>query len=202
MTTETKYAGNLRELISKYKGKYNEIKRIFNDNIIGSISSINAKKLSDNRAKLLRVFHNLRDVFTGEVYEIKIYDDKYDIIKLKNNSVDKKSKLETQNNSLELYKEKEPNFEENIPERTKIRKQKSEKQPDATNMPGLESEESAAHSRNQQGKGLKIFNTKPNAQQITNFFSPIKRRNKFWKFQNEIKQILYSLIKNTYKKWL
>ena len=46
--------------------------------------------------------------------------------------------------------------EESITERTKLRKQKSDKQPDATDMPELESEESAAQNRNQQGKGLKI----------------------------------------------
>ena len=47
-----------------------------------------------------------------------------------------------------LDKEKEPKFEESIAER----KQKSDEQPDTTDMPDLESEESAAQRRNQQGK--------------------------------------------------
>ena len=94
------------DLISKNKDKYDEAKRIFNDNIIGSICSINSEKLSNNGTKLLRVFLDLREVFTGEVYKIKIYDDKYDIVKLKNNAADEKSKLGTQNESLELEKEK------------------------------------------------------------------------------------------------
>ena len=89
ITIDTKYAANSMDLISKNKGKYDEATRIFNDNIIGSIISINSEKPSDNRTKLLRVFLDLREVFTGEVYKIKIYDDKYDIIKLKNNAADK-----------------------------------------------------------------------------------------------------------------
>ena len=89
ITIDTKYAANSMDLISKNKGKYDEAKRIFNDNIIGSIISINSEKPSDNRTKLLRVFLDLREVFTGEVYKIIIYDDKYDIIKLKNNAADK-----------------------------------------------------------------------------------------------------------------
>ena len=102
---DTKYAANLMNLILKNKVKYDEAKRIFNDNIIESISSINFEKPSNNRTKLLRVFLDLREVFSGKVYRIKI-DDKYDIIKLKNNAADKKSKLETENESLELDKEK------------------------------------------------------------------------------------------------
>ena len=74
ITIDTKYAVNLMDLISKNKGKYDEAKRIFNDNDISSISSINSRKLSDNRTKLLRAFLDLREVFTGEVYKIKIYD--------------------------------------------------------------------------------------------------------------------------------
>ena len=35
--------------------------------------------------------------------------------------------------------------------------QQSDEQPDTTDMPDLESEESAAQTRNQQGKGLKIL---------------------------------------------
>ena len=108
---DTKYAANLMNLILKNKVKYDEAKRNFNDNIIESISSINFEKPSNNRTKLLRVFLDLREVFTGKVYRTKI-DDKYDIIKLKNNAADKKSKLETENESLELYKEKKPKFEE------------------------------------------------------------------------------------------
>ena len=44
------------------------------------------------------------------------------------------------------------------------------------NTPEIESKESTEQRQNQQGNGLTIFNTKSNAQQITNFFSLIKSR--------------------------
>ena len=56
-----------------------------------------------------------------------------------------------------LKKKKKTKFEESITERTKLRMQKLDKQPDSTDMPELESEEFAAQNRNQQGKGLKIL---------------------------------------------
>ena len=59
---------------------------------------------------------------------------------------------------------------------------------------------------NQSGQGLKIFNTKPNAQQITNLVDyQLKAGNNSEKLKNEIRQILYSLYrskkltKQTYK---
>ena len=201
---DTKYAANLMNLILKNKVKYDEAKRIFNDNIIESISSINFEKPSNNRTKLLRVFLDLREVFTGKVYRIKI-DDKYDIIKLKNNAADKKSKLETENESLELDKEKKPKFEESIAERTKLRKQKSDKQPDTTDMPELESEESAEQTRNQQGKGLKILTPNQMLSRLPISLAQLKAGNNSQKLKNEIRQILYSLYrskkltKNVYK---
>ena len=54
ITTDTKYAVNLMDLISKNKDKNDEAKTVFNDNSIRSISSINSEKPSDNRKKLLR----------------------------------------------------------------------------------------------------------------------------------------------------
>ena len=46
--------------------------------------------------------------------------------------------------------------EENDEGGLEIFKKESDEQPYITNMPNLESEESAAQRRNQQGKGLKI----------------------------------------------
>ena len=48
-----------------------------------------------------------------------------------------------------------PEFEENVPERTKIRRQKKSDDKHTTDMPDLESKESAAQRINQQGQGLK-----------------------------------------------
>ena len=53
--------------------------------------------------------------------------------------------------------EKEPKFEESIAERIKLKKQRTDEQPDTTDMPDLEIEESVAQTGNQQGKGLRIL---------------------------------------------
>ena len=58
----------------------------------------------------------------------------------------------------------EPKFEESIPEKTKLKRQKKsdDKQPDATDMPDLESEESGERKRKQRTR-FKNTNTKSNA---------------------------------------
>ena len=57
--------------------------------------------------------------------------------------------------------ESEQKFDERIGERVKLRRQKADcktdEQSDTTDMPDLESEESAAQRRNQRGQGLKIL---------------------------------------------
>ena len=53
--------------------------------------------------------------------------------------------------------EKEPKFEESIAERIKLKKQRTDEQPDTTDMPDLEIEESVVQRGNQQGKGLRIL---------------------------------------------
>ena len=92
--------------------------------------------LLENRTttKLLKVFFDLGEVFTGRFYSITIFDDKYEVVELKNKADDKQSKLETQNQPLELDKEKESKFEESIAGRIKLRKPKSDEQPDTTDM--------------------------------------------------------------------
>ena len=126
---------------------YNKLKTIFNDEIIKS-ANIALEKPSNNRTKLLKVFFDLGEVFTERFYSIKIFDDEYEVVELKNKVDDKQSKLETQIEPSELDKEKKTKSEESIAERTKLRKQKSDEQPDTTYMFDLESEESVAQRTN------------------------------------------------------
>ena len=49
-------------------------------------------------------------------------------------------------------------------------------QPDITDMPDLESKESAAQRRSQQGKYLKILTPNQMLSRIANFFSAVKSR--------------------------
>ena len=60
-------------------------------------------------------------------------------------------------------------------------------------MPDLESEESAAQRRNQQGKGLKILTPKQIISRLPISLAQIKAGNNSEKLKNEIRQLLYSL---------
>ena len=130
---ETRDAVDLIDRVSKNGITYNKIKTIFNDEIIKLVDTIAFENSSGNRTKLLKVFLDLGEVFTRRFCNIKIFDDKYEVVELKNKADDKQSKLE--NEPSELDKETESKFGESIAERTKLVKQKSDEQPDTTDMP-------------------------------------------------------------------
>ena len=71
--------------------------------------------------------------------------------------------------------------------------QKSNKQPDTTDMPELESEESAAKRRNQQGQGLKILTSDQILSRLPITLAQLKAGNNSQKLINEVRQLLYSL---------
>ena len=88
------------------------------------------------------------------------------------------------------------------------------KHPDTTDMPELESEESAKQRKNKQGQGLKILTPKQMIIRLPIFLAQIKAGNNSEKLKNEIRQIVYSLYRsknlsktiynnliNTIKKW-
>ena len=86
---------------------------------------------------------------------------------------------------LEIFKEK-----------SDTGKQKSDKQPDTTDMPELESEESAAERRNQQGKGLEILTPDQMLSRLPITLAQLKAGNNSEKLKNEIRQLLYSLYRS------
>ena len=71
--------------------------------------------------------------------------------------------------------------------------QKSNKQPDTTDMPELESEESAAERRNQQGQGLKILTSDQILSRLPITLAQLKAGNNSQKLINKVRQLLYSL---------
>ena len=75
-------------------------------------------------------------------------------------------------------------------------KQKSDKQPSTTDMPDLDSEESAAQKKNQQGQGLKILTPNQMLNRLPIYLAQLKARNNSRKLKNEIRQLLYSLYKS------
>ena len=68
-----------------------------------------------------------------------------------------------------------------------------DEQPDTTDMPELESEESAVQRRNQQGKGLKILTPNQMLSRLPISLAQLKAGNNSEKLKNEMRQLLYSL---------
>ena len=74
-----------------------------------------------------------------------------------------------------------------------IATQQSDKQPDTTDMPDLESEESAAQRRNQQGQGLKRLTPNQMISRLPISLAQLKSGNNSERLKNEVRQPLYSL---------
>ena len=67
---------------------------------------------------------------------------------------------------------------------------------DTTIMPELESEESAAERRNQQGKGIKILTPNQMLSRLPISLAQLEAGNNSNKLKNEIRQLLYSLYRS------
>ena len=90
---------------------------------------------------------------------------------------------------------KEGNFEI-FKETLDKEKQESDEQLDTRDMPELESEESAAKRRNQQGQGLKILTPDQMLSRLPITLAQLKVGNNSEKLKNEIRQLLYSLYRS------
>ena len=69
-------------------------------------------------------------------------------------------------------------------------------QPNPTDMPELESEESAAKRRNQPGQGLKILTPDQMLSRLPINLAQLKAGNNSQNFKNEIRQLYYSLYRS------
>ena len=67
---------------------------------------------------------------------------------------------------------------------------------DTTIMPELESEESAAEKRNQQGEGVEILTPNQMLSRLPISLAQLKGGNNSGKLKNEIRQLLYSLYRS------
>ena len=72
----------------------------------------------------------------------------------------------------------------------------TDEQPDTTNMPKLEKEESAAERRNQPGEGVKILTPSQMLSRLTISLAQLEAGNDSEKLKNEIRQLLYSLYRS------
>ena len=86
----------------------------------------------------------------------------------------------------------EGNFEV-FKEKSDAEKQESDEQQDTTDIPKLESEESAAERRNQDGQGLKILIPDQMLSRLPITLAQLKAGNNSQKLINQIKQLLHSL---------
>ena len=180
ITIDIKDASNLMDHISKNQITYDEVKMIFNYKIISAGNKIAITNLTD-KTKLLKIFFDLREVLSGELYGVKIVDGKYESVKLKNKADDEQSRLEIQREMpSELGNKEELKFEK--------RRQKFDEQPDTTDMPDLESEESA----DQKWQRLKILTPNQMLSRLPIYLSQLKAENNSKKLKNEIRQPLYS----------
>ena len=59
--------------VSNYEIAYDEVKTIFNDQIVKSADIIASEKLSDNRTRLLKTFLDLGEIFSGRFYSLEIF---------------------------------------------------------------------------------------------------------------------------------
>ena len=73
---------------------------------------------------------------------------------------------------------------------------KTDEQPDTTNIPELESEESAEQRRNQPGKGLKILTPNQMLSRLPISLAQLQAGNNSQKLKNEIRQLLYCLYRS------
>ena len=73
---------------------------------------------------------------------------------------------------------------------------KSDKQPDTTDIPELESEESAVERKTIEGKGLKILTLVQMLSRLPITLAQLKSGNNSEKLKNEIRQLLYSLYRS------
>ena len=75
-------------------------------------------------------------------------------------------------------------------------KQESNEQPDTTDMPEWENEESATERRKIDGKGLKILTLDQMLSRLPITLAQLKAGNNSQKLINEIRQLLYSLYRS------
>ena len=103
--------------------------------------------------------------------------------------------------------ESEQKFDESTGERVKLRRQKADdetdetgdEQLDTTDMPDLETEESAEQRRKHKGQVLKILNPQQMLSRLPISLAQLKAGINPQKLKNEIKQLLYSLYRSKSK---
>ena len=125
------------------------------------------EEFNQNQADSLNTLLLVDKIFTGRTKEYKIIDGEYNFIEPKTSQ-----------------------------EESDITTQQLDEGSDSTDMPDLESKESAAKWRNQQGKGSKILTPNQMLSRLPISLAQLKAGKNSEKLKNEIRQLLYSLYRS------
>ena len=119
--------------------------------------------------------HEFKEKYNGIVCDAK------KILKRQPFTTNEKNMIEIISLLREIYKPKD---------------KKTDEQPDTTNMPELQSKESAQQIKNQEEKGLKILTPNQMLSRSPITLAQLNAGNNSEKLKNEIRQLLYSLYRS------
>ena len=133
--------------------------------------------------------------------KVRLYDYRNKIIKLfKYRNI--KPSMRAPDAKSDRVKESEQEFDESIGERVKLRRQKTDDKTgdderlDTTDMPELESEESAEQKRKTEGQGSKVLTPQQMLSRLPISLAQLKAGNNYEKLKDEIRNLLYSLYRS------
>ena len=111
------------------------------------------------------------------------------------NKLNKLKPTESRKKSLPIFKQLEEIFMGSKAD-DEVDDESDDKSDDETYMPELESKESAAQRREQEGQGLKILIPQQMLSRLPISLAQLKTGNNSQKLKNEIRQLLYSLYRS------
>ena len=139
--------------------------------IITYVNTICKSKITKHRKKMVNIFKQLKEIFSGSKRNNKTY------FKTGDKTDDKTDDDKTDDD--------ETDYDE-----------ANDEKPNTTDMPALESEESAEQRRNQTGQGQKILTPDQMLSRLPISLAQLQAGNNSEKLKNEIRQLLYSLYRS------
>ena len=174
------------------KSRFNEIKYV--------ITRANESKLMTRLEKRNITLKNaeklLEGIISGKINKKKATD-MYNDIAEDVNKLNKLKPTESRKKMLPIFEQLQEIFVRSKADASVDDEADDEvdEQPDTTDIPELESEESAGQ-RKQQGQGVKILTPKLLITRLTILLAQLKAGNNSQKLKNEIRQLLYSLYRS------
>ena len=143
------------------------LKKKMNDVRSDILKKSNQESFYENQALTLNTLFLVDEIFTGEFKQYKLINDKYELFESKRNQ-----------------------------EESDTLTQQSKEQPDTTDMPDLEIQESAVQRTNRSRLELKILTPNQMFSRLPISLAQLKAENNSEKLKNEIRQLLYSLYRS------